>query len=58
MQRSPNTLPNEERILVKDIYELIRQKESEFERVQKEVEAQHNPNGIRERLMARRKLPA
>jgi len=39
MQRSPNTLPNEERILVKDIYELIRQKESEFERVQKEVEA-------------------
>jgi len=26
--------------------------------VQKEVEAQHNPNGIRERLMARRKLPA
>ena len=26
--------------------------------VQKEVEAQHNPNGIRERLLARRRQPA
>ena len=26
--------------------------------VQKEVEVQHNPNGIRERLLARRKQPA
>ena len=41
-----------------EIDEYLQQRQASRASVQKEVEAQHNPNGIRERLLARRKQPA